>query len=598
MRPVSSLSNRIFLACTLLATLSLGFTFYFVNANVTSQAEAERSRRLIDAAELAQDQLITSVTDTFTRQARFVADLPTLKAQVDLKDPPTTQPLMEGYRTQLNADLLVVTSPQGMLLGTAGDPGASLAFITSLSSSSAEHVVFLPHSRGLLQIVSVPIQIVTDRTEILGRLTVGVFLDHERALQFKRLTNSDIAFGLAGRILASSLAADTHEALRSVMAAVTPTAVTLGDREYFGLARPVVGTRNATQATGSRPVVILLRPRDEGLEFLTTLQAGLAGALLVAVLLATVVSYVVARTITRPLAAVTGAMADVAATGDLSRRVTVQSRAWDDEVARLLAAAFNRLTESIAVFRRQETQRERLSSLGRLSTVVAHEIRNPLMIIRASLRALHRDPVSQSELREAVADIDEETGRLNRIVTEVLDFAKPIRFELAEASVNDICRASAAAAGAGSDLPITLDLDPDLPPIVTDAERLRTAFVNILTNARHAVEALPRQPVAAAPGGGPAAAVMPESRVTVRTRTADRRVLVTIADSGIGIGPEDMAHVFDPYFTTRRAGTGLGLPISKNIVEGLGGTIEVASRPGEGTAIQISLPGAGAGAAA
>ena len=97
---------------------------------------------------------------------------------------------------------------------------------------------------------------------------------------------------------------------------------------------------------------------------------------------------------TRPLAAVTDAMRDVAATGDLTRKVPVRSRAWDDEDARLLASAFNTLTESIARFQREAAQRERLSSLGRLSTVIAHEIRNPLMIIRASLSSLRRDHVT------------------------------------------------------------------------------------------------------------------------------------------------------------------------------------------------------------
>ena len=121
--------------------------------------------------------------------------------------------------------------------------------------------------------------------------------------------------------------------------------------------------------------------------------------------------------------------------------------------------------------------------------MVAHEIRNPLMIIRASLGALRASP-SSDEVREAVADIDEETHRLNRLVTEVLDFAKPVRFDLAEANLNEVCHDSAAAAWAG-EVPrhLTLDLDPSLPPTLTDAERLRTALINILGNARHAVEA-------------------------------------------------------------------------------------------------------------
>jgi signal transduction histidine kinase len=220
-----------------------------------------------------------------------------------------------------------------------------------------------------------------------------------------------------------------------------------------------------------------------------------------------------------------------------------------------------------------------------MSTVIAHEIRNPLMIIRASLSILREERATPEEIGEAVSDIDEETNRLNRIVTEVLDFAKPIRFELAETDLNQVCRASAEAAWTGDTSAVAFDFDADMPPVVTDAERLRTALVNMLANARHAVAAAGRSE----PGRSTVATVE-RPTVFVQTRAAAGRVSIVIRDSGIGISPEDMAHIFDPYFTTRRAGTGLGLPISKNIVEGLGGTLAVSSRRGEGTEIRIDLP--------
>ena len=109
----------------------------------------------------------------------------------------------------------------------------------------------------------------------------------------------------------------------------------------------------------------------------------------------------------------------------------------------------------------------------------------------------------------------------------------------------------------------------------TDAERFRTALVNILTNARQAV---------AARGAGTAP-------VELRTSLEGDRIAVVIQDRGTGIEPRDLPHVFDPYFTTRRTGTGLGLAISKNIVEALGGAITVTSGPGEGTTVHIDLPG-------
>jgi len=231
----------------------------------------------------------------------------------------------------------------------------------------------------------------------------------------------------------------------------------------------------------------------------------------------------------------------------------------------------------VARFQRESVQRERLSSLGRLSTVMAHEIRNPLMIIRATLSTLRRPSLDPSEIREAVQDIDEETQRLNRLVSDILDFAKPLRFELAEARVNDVCRASAEAAWAGhSSTSVRLELDDTLGPIFTDAELLRRALVNVLTNARHAVET--------------ARPTMRHTDVILSTRRSQERVVVTVRDSGDGIAKDDMSRIFEPYFTTSRTGTGLGLPITKNIIEGLGGTLAVSSELGDGTEIRIELP--------
>ncbi|MBI2827756.1 MAG: hypothetical protein HYX77_00615 [Acidobacteria bacterium] len=585
MRAASSLSNRVFLACTLLAMLSLGFAFYFVDERASNEAEADLRRGLAEAGTLV-DHYGATRTDHFTRLARVVADLPKLKAAVETGDPPTVQPLADEYRAEVNADLLVLTGRSGGVLGSAGADAATIAAAAQDPQSVQEISTFTPHSRGVLQLVSVPILLDGELPEILGRLTVGVFLDDRLAAEFKGLTGSEIAFGAQGHILASTLPPDARATLAPATAASAIGSVAIDDEEFLVLARPLLPADGAPRAAG---VALILRSRTDRLRFLNTIRTGLAGVMIVTLLLATILSYGVARTMTRPLAAITTAMREVAATGDLTRKVALKSRAWDDEDARLLASTFNALTESIARFQREATQKDRLSSLGRLSTVIAHEIRNPLMIIRASLSTLRRDHVTPSELREAVSDIDGETMRLNRIVTEVLDFARPIRFELAEADLNQICRASAEAAWTEDPSPaVAFDLDPAMPRVVTDAERLRTALVNILTNARHAVLAGARADTGT--DGRATVADVDEPGVRVQTRAANGRVAIAIQDRGIGITPEDMAHIFDPYFTTRRAGTGLGLPIAKNIIEGLGGTLTVSSRRGEGTEIRIDLP--------
>ena len=585
MRIASSLTNRVFLACTLLAVLSIGFAFYFVDERASSQAEGDLQRGLAEAGTLL-DRYGATRTDHFMRLARVVADLPKLKAAVDTGDPPTVQPLAEEYRAEMGADLLVLTGHLGTVLGATGADEVTLAAVEQDPRSLEQLSTFAPHRRGVLELVSVPILIEDALPDLLGRLTVGVFLDDRLAAEFKDLTGSDIAFGVQGRILASTLAEDGRRALEPVLSASTTRSIAIGGEEFLVLARPLLSADGAPHATAA---ALVLRSRTRGLEFLAAIRARLAGLMVVALLLATLLSYGVARTMTRPLAAVTTAMREVATTGDLTHKVALKSRAWDDEDARLLASTFNTLTESVTRFQHEGAHKDRLSSLGRLSTVIAHEIRNPLMIIRASLSTLRSDQATPSERGEAISDIDEETTRLNRVVTEVLDFARPIRFDLAECDLNEICRDSADAAWTGAPSAVlALDLDSALPPVVTDAERLRTALVNVLANARWAVLADARADTGT--DGPTIGTTASPPDVVLRSRTSADRVIIAIRDRGAGIAAADMAHIFDPYFTTRRAGTGLGLPIAKNIIEGLGGTVNVSSAPGEGTEIRIDLP--------
>lgn len=619
-RIASSLTNRIFLASTLLAIVSLGLAFYFVNARVSSEAEADLRRGLTAAATLV-DLRRENLTETFRTMARLVADIPRLKAAMDTPADATTdeelaqarqtvQRIADEFRQMISADLLVTTDPRGAVLGISGRDAEPVLKLADPARPLEEISTLLPHSRGLLEVISVPVvNLDGDPPLIFGRLSVGFFMDDLLAARFKELTGTEVAFAAQGKILASSLPRDSRDVLVTVLNAPDAVALRLGNEEFLALARPMRHDRQrgvSPAATGAdapakrtpgaealaeaAPVMLVLQSRTERLSVLNSLRLGLAGALIVTIMLATILSYFVARTVTRPLAAVTGAMGDVAATGDLTRKVPVRSRAWDDEDARLLASAFNTLTESIARFQKEAAQKERLSSLGRLSTVIAHEIRNPLMIIRATLTSLRRDHVSAADRIEAATDIDEETTRLNNLVSDVLDFAKPIRFELAAANINDVCRASTTAAWAGHDSgEVQLDLDPDMPVAVTDAERLRTALVNILTNARHAVRAATGTRAGdKGQHGGLAVATRPG--VIVKTRYAAGRVAISVQDFGTGISPEDVAHVFDPYFTTRRKGTGLGLPIAKNIIEGLGGTISINTAVGAGTEIRLDLP--------
>ena len=577
MTPLSSLRSRIFLASALLAGLCIAIAIALVNVRVTQEAERTLEREML-AAGAQIDQLRAERSQNFTVMARLIADLPKLKAAIDTNDPLTVEDIASGYRTQLQANLFVVRNRRGETLYSTGvvpPPDA----------------VFLAQPTGVLQVVTVPVTL--DRP--LGTLSAGFLLDDRFAAQLKRITGSDLAFGMDGRILASTLPRDDDGALSAQLRGSGLSRRVRGGDEYEALPRPLAA------GVASGPVALILRSRTEQLRSLSSIHTGFAVTGVVAVLLALGLSFAVARTIAGPLASIAGVMREMAATGDLTRKIALQQGRWDDEDARLLASTFNTLTDSIARFQREISQKERLTSLGRLSTVIAHEVRNPLMIIKASLHGLRQPDVSPQALREAIADIDEEVARLNRIVNEVLDFARPIRFELAAVDVNALCRESAAAAMASGPGPeIALQLDPAVRTISADAERLRIALVNILVNARHAANG---HAGSAGPGlhvghvgrdAGPdphvGRVLSDPPAVTLSTRIDLDRLQIAIADRGVGIGTDDLAHVFDPYFTTKRGGTGLGLPIAKNIVEGLGGTIVVSSLPGHGTEIRVDLP--------
>jgi signal transduction histidine kinase len=585
MKLLSSLRTRIFLACAVLAVLSIAVALYVVNVRVTREAERALQREVAATGTLV-DRLRTTRTETFRTMARLIADIPQLTAATATNDPQTVQHTAEEYQQQLNSNLLLVTNKSGEVLAVVGAStraGAIIARQPAVRDALAgqEQVSLLPQSTGMLQLVTVPIGTGLAHPEMLGTLSVGFLLDDSFAAELKAITGSDVAFGMDGQILATTFPPPDRPTLAALLRrSGSVHDARVGTADYVVLQRPLTASGEDEGAAGS-PAALILRSRTEELAGLQAIQAALGVTAVVAVILATLFSFAVARSITQPLAAITDAMREVAATGDLTRKIALRPRRWDDEDARLLMTTFNTLTDSIARFQREMSQKERLSSLGRLSTVIAHEIRNPLMIIKASLHGLRQPGVSARTVGEAVTDIDDEVVRLNRIVNEVLDFARPVRYELAAADVNLVCRESAAAAQVSGPGPaIHLELDRDLPWVTTDAERLRSALVNMLVNARHAVAERGEAP----PG--------PEPPITLRTRKNGDRIAILVEDRGVGIEPADLSRMFDPYFTTRRGGTGLGLAIAKNLVEGLHGTIAVTSTPGAGTAIHIDLPAA------
>jgi signal transduction histidine kinase len=332
----------------------------------------------------------------------------------------------------------------------------------------------------------------------------------------------------------------------------------------------------AVEGPGDVRALVLLSQRGHR-QFLSQLRWQLAGTGLAAILAATVIGYLVARTVTRPLRALARTMREMTVTGDLSKGIPALGP-WDDEDARVLATTFRQLTTALDRFQREASLRERLSSLGRLSAVIAHEIRNPLMIIKSTVRGLrhHRSP----EVIELAASIDEEVARVNRVVTGVLDFARPIALDPAPARLDEIASAAVQAVQrTADDVPVRFEDGTGRAQLVTDADHVRTVFINLLTNAQQAVRSVSH-------GAAPPPVVL---RTSCRAHGGWR---IDVVDQGPGIAPGDQIRIFDPFYTTRRTGSGLGLAIARNIIEALGGTITIDSRVGSGTTVRVDLPDA------
>ena len=560
-RPLASLRSRVLAATAVVAVLPTALALGLASRRVTQEAESELLSSLREAARLV-DQYHRERLEISAERASLVADLPKLKAAIAEADPRTAEPIARDYRDRVRSDVLVLADPGGRTLVSLGADAASW---------SGDPVPFREEGGRLLETVEAPIllDLGGEAPKLLGHLTLGFALDDAFAARLRALTGSHVAVGAGGRIFASTLPRRDDPVLAAVATEGGVARLSLDGEDHAAL-------RVSLGSGAGSPFVVVLRSRAEALRALHTLRAALVVAALAAVGLGLLLSWALARTVTRPLAALTDAMKEIAATGDLTRRIG-PGRPWDDEDARLVARTFDVLTDSIARFQREAALRERLSALGRLSTVIAHEVRNPLMIIKGSLRALKREGAAAGDVREAAADIDHEVARLDRIVGDVLDFARPLRVETAPVDVAALVRDAARAALEGAEGPAArFVLEPGAGTILTDGGRLRSVLVNLLENARHGV-------VAAGRTG--------DDALEIGARRLDAgRLLLWVEDRGVGVAAADLSHVFEPYFTTKGTGTGLGLAIARKVVEALGGTIRMESREGEGTRVEIILP--------
>jgi signal transduction histidine kinase len=239
-------------------------------------------------------------------------------------------------------------------------------------------------------------------------------------------------------------------------------------------------------------------------------------------------------------------------------------------VAEQLVEANRNLEEAEAAARRSE----RLAALGQLSAGLAHELRNPLGTMKASAEMLERSVGSENEVAQEMAEfISSEVDRTNSLVTRFLDFARPLAVRLETADITTVLdKAVAEIARHHPPLDVTIykNYSPDVRPFPHDPELMRSVFYNLLLNA--------------------AQASPPKGSITVKTRPLDGVVEVAVIDCGSGIDKNQLENIFNPFFTTKAQGVGLGLAIVSKIIDEHGGKIAVESEAGSGTVFRVYLP--------
>lgn len=255
--------------------------------------------------------------------------------------------------------------------------------------------------------------------------------------------------------------------------------------------------------------------------------------------------------------------------------VTGRDLTEHDFVAVQLFAAQIGAAIHMRALRNALVHKERLAAVGQMAAVMAHEVRNPLGTIFNAVASLRRADASTSKLPPLLDILQEEADRLQRLVADLLDFSRPSVVELASIEVHPVLEHAVDAARldpalGGKAAAVALEIADRLPPIDTDARLLHRALVNLLVNALQNVDA--------------------DGKVSLRASFESDALTIAVYNDGEEVAPELAERLFEPFFTTRATGTGLGLAVVRRVAEDLGGTVRIHAGDGRGTTFALTLP--------
>ena len=305
---------------------------------------------------------------------------------------------------------------------------------------------------------------------------------------------------------------------------------------------------------------------------LVLLVAGV-GAIAICGALLVVLTY----TVQRPMVELQQKIAQLGS-GDLNVSVSFAHR--NDEIGDL-GRNFNQMVTQMRdsrleierLHRTQMSRAEHMATLGEMATGLAHEIRNPLAGIAGVIEIIGRDLPTTSPARAVVKDVRQEIARINRIVTDLLQTARPHPPKVRKSDLNTTVEHAVMLGrqqGLSRAVEITLRKNPSLPEVEHDSDQIHQVLLNLLLNALQAIDQ--------------------NGKIAVTVERGQDAAVIEVADNGRGISPELLPNIFRPFFTTKGDGTGLGLSLARRIVEDHQGRIDVTSTVGKGTTFAVILP--------
>jgi signal transduction histidine kinase/ActR/RegA family two-component response regulator len=573
-------------------------TLWIVDGQIQRQMEIDAQLALT----VARDSFVRSMkvrTDALAARFRTGANEPRFWTIVRLGDAPTMQEYLKrdvlqefGDDTELALFVPIDGEPQGTRRdGVTVTPVAFAAAVDEFIRSAfqgEERTGSVAIGRGVYHVVAIP---VAPPDGLKGALVFGIRIS-DGALRNIQPAGSEIVV-LAGESLAAATMSEGRRD-ESVFAQLARPEGPAGRADGVSNIATVAGARYLPVAgtigngDGSPNVrYVLLSSVEQRLRAFEQTRRVLVTLSVFGVLISGAVVWFFVRRITRPLVDLRDS-AEAVGRGDFSRRI---ERFSNDECGDL-AGAFNRMTSNLQTSRaeleaamqqvrttqEQLIQSEKLSAVGQFVAGVAHELNNPLTAVVGFSELLQSMPCDE-KTRSHLERIAKSAHRCHKIVHSLLSFARqeaPERKLVQVHTLIDEVLEIMAYDLRTSDIAVVREFAPRLPPITADPHQLQQVFVNILGNARQAMEPLQRS----------------KGRIALRTRATTGSVIIEFEDNGPGIRAEHLARIFDPFFTTKPVGkgTGLGLSLCYGIIQEHGGAIVARSELGHGATFAIELP--------